>query len=257
MQALVGRTQAALLRAVDLLSTEFRIHSWDFLPYEAVLVILCCVCSRLSQFDAAQMKRVRQWFWRSAFSERYRVGGEGFVTRDLDAVTTFITAGGDHTLFGDALSPVQISLTSFRSNNSRSRAFILALAAAKPRSLLSGAVIDTSEALSQFNKKQFHHIYPRAYLKRTGEPADDNVLANICMLTASENNTISDSDPHTYIPALTKARGHEVGAVFASNLMPSVADLDFSTATYGQFTKHRSEILSAFIAELCEGVAHR
>ncbi len=43
MQKLVERTTSALLRAVDLLSTEFKVHSWDFLPYQAILIVLCYI----------------------------------------------------------------------------------------------------------------------------------------------------------------------------------------------------------------------
>ena len=40
MEALVARTKAALLRAVDQLTTDFQIYSIDFLPYEAHLIVL-------------------------------------------------------------------------------------------------------------------------------------------------------------------------------------------------------------------------
>jgi len=252
MQELVTITSDALLRAVDLLSTEFRIHSWDFLPYEAVLVVLCYVCSKSKSLDAAQHVRLRQWFWRSAFSERYRVGGEGFVTRDLKTVSEFVGEGGDPTLFGEPPTAGHLAQATFRIGNSRTRAFILALAAMRPRNLTNGAHIDTAEALSQFNRKQFHHVHPRAHLKRADTKEESNSLVNICMLAAAANNLISDSPPQEYIPALLKthADGNEV---LASNLMPKTAALDYSTASYAQFMTLRSEILAKFVADLCDG----
>ena len=256
MQALVDATSNALLRAVDLLSTEFKIHSWDFLPYEAVLVILCCACTSFKSFNAAELVRIRQWFWRSAFSERYRVGGEGFVTRDVGTVIKFIATGEAPSIFGEPPTAAQLEQATFRINNSRTRAFILALAATRPRNLTNGAHIDTAEALSQFNKKQFHHIYPRAYLKRDGAKEETNSLANICMLAASENNLISDSDPKDYIPQLLK--WHADGdAVLASNLIPKSTDLNYSKASYKEFLDARGKILATFAAQLCEGGARK
>lgn len=257
MDSLVEQTQHALLRAVDLLSTEFKVYSWDFLPYEAVLIILCFVCSRLRQFESKQMERIRRWFWRSAFSERYRVGGEGFVTRDFDAVLKFVNEGAATDDFGLPLSSNHVIQTTFRTNNSRSRAFILALAAAKPRNLTNGAAIDVADALSIFNKKQFHHIYPRGYLKEEGEKGEPNSLANICMLAASENNLISDSDPHKYIPKLLSARPSDGEAVLASNFLPKAAEFKYESATFGDFLDARAQLLARFISELCEGKAHR
>jgi hypothetical protein len=253
MQQLVARTKAALLRAVDLLSTEFRIHSWDFLPYEAVLVILCYVCSRVPQLDSARVVRVRQWFWRSAFSERYRVGGENFVTNDLKAVADFVENGGEAKDFGNALSAEQVWKSTFRSNNSRTRAFILALAARKPRNLTNGAFIDTAEALSQFNKKQFHHIHPKAFLKRSGGGEDENVLANICMLAAAENNAVSDDDPKVYIPAALLRHGAAADAVLSANMMPFQSNYAYASATYADFIRVRSELIASFVSTLCDG----
>lgn len=252
MQELVEMTSGSLLRAVDLLATEFKVQSWDFLPYEAVMVILCLICSRFKSLNAVQLVRVRQWFWRSAFSERYRVGGEGFVTRDLETVAKFVGDGGNPSIFGEPPTAAQLAQATFRINNSRTRAFILALAAAHPRNLTNGAKIDTNEALSQFNKKQFHHINPRAHLKRAGATEESNSLVNICMLAASENNLISDSDPQEYIPELLKshADGNEI---LASNLMPNAATFDYSKAKYAEFLVARSEVLAKFVATLCNG----
>jgi hypothetical protein len=253
MQGLVERTTAELLRAVDLLSTEFRVHSWDFLPYEAILIVLCYVFAQVDQTDAPRVRRIRQWFWRSAFSERYRVGGENFVSKDLDAVMKFVRDGGSPSAYGEGLSADQIMKSAFRSNNSRSRAFILALATKKPRNLTNGAAIDPAEALSQFNKKQFHHIFPRAYLRRIGCEADDNILANICMLAAAENNAVSDSDPHVYLPELVGAHETQANAILDSNIMPSSGVIDYNTASYASFTDARSRLLAAYIAKLCDG----
>jgi hypothetical protein len=83
MDSVVERTRQALLQAVDTLSTEFRIYSWDFLPYEALLILLCNVYSRAATPSQVHVGRLRQWFWRSSFSQRYRVGGENFVSKDL------------------------------------------------------------------------------------------------------------------------------------------------------------------------------
>ncbi|MEP6809670.1 MAG: DUF262 domain-containing protein [Chthoniobacterales bacterium] len=252
MTELVANTKSALLRAVDLLATEFGIYSWDFLPYEALLIVICYICSKLQQLDARQITRIRQWFWRSAFSERYRVGGEGFVTKDLEAVLTFVQSGGDPQTFGEPLSTTQLTVSLFRPNNSRTRAFILALAAVHPRNLTNGAQVDTTEALSQFNKKQFHHIYPRAHLRRIKAKEEANALANICMLAAAENNAISDADPQQYVPELM-ADKDDADAILRSNVMPAAGEFDYAQADYAEFLQLRATKLSEFSSKLCEG----
>jgi len=129
----------------------------------------------------------------------------------------------------------------------------LALAARHPRSLVTGAAIDTARALSKYNKKEFHHIHPTAHLKRGKAPGEHNSLANICMLTASENNKISDSDPHKYLPASMADLGSQAEQVFRSNFLPSPQDMAYDTATFEEFCNARSALLSAFIQQLCAG----
>jgi hypothetical protein len=253
MKELVSKTEASLLRAVDLLATEFGIFSWDFLPYEALLIVVCFLCSKSKQFDAKHITRIRQWFWRSGFSERYRVGGESFVTKDLETVLKFVQGGGDPKVFGEPLTPPQLISSLFRPNNSRTRAFILALAAAHPRNLTNGAIIDTAEALSLFNKKQFHHIYPRAHLRKINATEEPNALANICLLAAAENNLVSDADPKKYIPDVISDKGPEAEVILESNVMPAADKFDYKTSSYGTFLNARAQRLADFIAALCSG----
>ena len=257
MDALVETTRKAMLRAVDLLSTEFKIYSWEFLPYEAFAIVLCYIFSRVGTLSSEKLVRVRQWFWRASFNERYRVGGEGFVTRDLQLIQKFVVDEvGDATQFGTAPTANQLINAAFRFNNSRARAFILALAMRGPRNLTNGATIDTADALSTYNRKQFHHIYPRAHLKRIEDPEEDNTIINICMLTASENNMVSDRDPNEYLPEAIERLGNDASAVLKSNLIPTADELDYASATYTQFLNARSYLVAGYIAKLCEGKVH-
>jgi hypothetical protein len=254
MRTLIGMTKEALLRTVDLLSTEFSIYSWDFLSYEALVVIVCYVYAKTSHLSPDQVRRVRQWFWRASFSERYKVGGEGFVSNDIKAVYDFIINGtGSAEDFGEPPAAADWRGIAFRSNVSRSRAYVLALAAMHPRNLTNGALIDPSQALSSYNKKQFHHVYPRAHLKRIKATTNDNLLVNICMIAAAGNNAISDTDPASYISACVSTLGADADAVFRSNILPMPSSFDYVTSTYDQFLDARLALVVDTVQELCVG----
>lgn len=197
---------------------------------------------------------MRQWFWRSAFDERYRGASEHFISKDLESVRTFI-ASGEGTLddFGSTPKKDLWQSLVFRSNNSRSRAFVLALAACNPRNVTNGVAIDVADALSIYNQKQFHHIFPRAYLKRNAVPGNHNAMANICMLAASENSEIRDDDPGIYLPKCAKALGKQARVVFAANLLPDPREFSYSAATFKDFSARRAQLISTVIEALCEG----
>jgi hypothetical protein len=254
MRGLISKTKSSLLKTIDILSTEFWIYSWDFLSYEALAVIICYTYANINHLSRAQIQRLRQWFWRSAFGERYKVGGESFVSNDLTAVSKFIAGGnGNASTFGYPPSPKEWLQIGFRSNVSRSRAYVLALASRRPRNLTNGSLIDTTTALSSYNKKQFHHVYPRAHLKRIKTQRNDNLCINICLLSAIGNNSISDADPNLYLPEIVQQLGKDADNVFISNLLPEPSKFDYSNATYEQFLEERAKAVSAYVESLCAG----
>jgi hypothetical protein len=254
MRKLIDSTKESLLRTVDLLSTEFRIYSWEFLSYEALVVILCYICANIKHLSSEQVHRMRQWFWRSAFGERYKVGGENFVSRDLTIVYDFVVKGvGTASDFGNSPSEKEWITIAFRSNVSRSRAYILALAARGPYNLTNGASVDPATALSSYNKKQFHHVYPRGFLKREKTKTDDNLVINICMLAAAGNNAISDANPNEYLPRCATILGERADTVFASNLLPRPSEFNYMRASYNDFLEARAILVTNFITKLCNG----
>lgn len=254
MENLVNQTKIALLKSVDLLSTEFKVYSWDFLPYEALVIVLCYLYHRSPNLNPEQITRVRQWFWRSAMSERYRGASDSFVSIDLDDIYKFVVnASGKPTQFGHPPLVESWKTLAFRSNNSRSRAFVLALALFKPRNLTNGMTIDVAEALSIFNQKEFHHIHPKAHLKIIEATGEYNAIANICLLSAAENRAISDQDPKVYLPQCIAQLGIEAEVVFASNLLPAPNRFNYATLGYTAFLDARATLIGKFVTELCDG----
>jgi hypothetical protein len=255
MDELVKKVKSALLKSVDLLTTEFGIYNWAFLPYEALLVIICFVCSHKDKFTKADIERLRKWFWTSSFSERYRGASDTFISNDLNNIENYIVNEKNIPgLFNNIPNMDEVRTMVFRSNNSRTRAYILLLATMKPRNITNGAIIDTQSALSIFNKKQYHHIFPQAYLKSQKVNADKiNTISNICMLAASENNYISDAPPNEYIPKLVEKLGNQYEAVFKSNLLPLLTAKEYEDLSYDSFIDLRIKLIAQRIKDLCNG----
>ena len=96
---------------------------------------------------------------------------------------------------------VAISITSIKS-----KLFAIFLAYQHPVDLLTGQKIDTDNALSWINQKEFHHFFPQAYLKNVGFNTNKiNCLANIVFLTSSSNKFISDKSPSQYLLEIENA----------------------------------------------------
>jgi hypothetical protein len=253
LAALTKKTEQALFRAIDALSTEFGVYSWDFLSYEALVVIMCSLFADTSALSSDAHVRLKQWFWRASWSERYKAGGETFVSKDIERVKKFVLHAAEiASAFGEPPSETEWKRIYFRMNASRSRALALALAMSKPRCLLNGAAIDVEQALSTFNRKQFHHVFPRGHLKKAKEE-DDNLLLNICLLPAAANLKISDQDPNKYLPQLQADLGASADAIFSSNMLPEPSSFDYSKSSYEDFIAARLQIMRDRVGKLCDG----
>lgn len=244
-------TKEALRKTIDLLQKEFGIQAMSFLPYEAHMICLTKVHSEVKSLDASQLKRLRQWFWLSSFSEHFRGASEAFVsTASKEATDWIINGNGASSRFGRAPSAEDIKGTKFHFRAAVVKAFVIALAEAKPRNLTNGAAVDLVSCLSAYNAKQFHHIYPQASLKKALKQNIDS-LANICMLAAAENLAVSDTPANQYLPEAIASHGADAAKILAANIMPGA--VDYATLTYEAFLNLRSVDLAKHIGQLCEG----
>jgi hypothetical protein len=242
------RTKEAVRRATDFLTTEVCIMSDAFLPYERQLVVLAYVMSQMPHLDATQADTLQRWFWRTSFSERYRRGGEGLFDTDLEVTVAALSNPDKLTHFGREVDADQFITTEFRKTSAFSNAFVALLASRTPKNLTNGATIDVGTALSAYNRKEFHHIFPQAYLKSRGISRQRiNSIANICMLSSEQNKAISDKEPAGYFAQVKDRLGDNLEAVLASNLIPSAAVPLIEKNDYDGFLQTRASHLAEIV----------
>src|SRR5690606_8987223 len=114
----------------------------------------------------------------------------------------------------------------------------------QPKSLVNGAVLDVTGALSWRNRKEFHHIFPKAYLasRPDSERQMQNAVGNICLLASDANKTISSKPPSDYMGTLRAQHGERFDSILASNLIPPLADSGILESEYEYFLHARCEI---------------
>lgn len=110
------------------------------------------------------------------------------------------------------------------------------LAQKDPRSFVSGNKVDLGASLKEYNRNEFHHIYPRAFLRAGDESKyDEGCLANICFMSKSDNNELGGVAPSQYRKKMPQA----VDVIIESNVLPGNTFQD----NYGKFVEERSEML--------------
>lgn len=239
----------AMHAAIDFLEKDILIKNVVFLPFPIMLVPLVRFFALELKPSAAQRTGLKKWFWHAAFTERYKAGTNRFVVDDLKKMGQLATGAPVFDTLATSVSP-QLFRRTWRINSTAAKATICLLAQKHPRSFMTGATVDLSDTLSAYNAREFHHIYPKGFLASQGvQFHESNVIANICLLTSSDNNHISDDDPALYFPQVPDSHRDEV---FARALIPS--SFWDGNRPYGEFVAARAaELAKAAEALIANG----
>lgn len=246
----MASVEGAMNAAIDFLDKEFGIRNIVFLPFPIMLVPLVRFFAVQAKPDVHQLRQLKRWFWNCTFMQRYRAGTNRLVTEDLKSMVA-LADGTSPNAFDSLKTAVGTDLftRTWRINTTAAKAAICLLAQNGPRTFLTGRVVDLGESLSAYNARQFHHIYPKAHLQAIGVPFHEaNVIANICMLTASDNNQISDRDPQSYFADIPDAHRDDV---FKAALIPNESRSGIQP--FNDFIQARAQALADFAQGLIEG----
>jgi hypothetical protein len=157
---------------------------------------------------------------------------------------------GEHSNFGEIECQIDKDFfinNIFRSDNTNTKTFILLLANNDPKSFLSGGNIDLEKVLQKQNRAEFHHIYPKSYLKKLRFDDDFiNCLANFCFLNSADNKKISAKNPSQYVKIMPKEKSLE--DILHSALCPSNTFDD----NYNAFIDERVKLLVSFAKKLIQ-----
>jgi hypothetical protein len=239
------KLKQAMDAAIDFLDSEFKIRNSVFVPFPIMLVPLVRFFAENLRPDANQRNQLRRWFWHCAFTQRYMAGTNKAVLEDLGAMKSLASGETPFVNLTATVAPDLFKKT-WRINSTAAKATICLLAQFSPRSFPSDAPIDLGTTLAAYNARQFHHIYPKSFLGSKGIPFhESNVIANICMLTAADNNTISDDDPKDYFPQIPTTIKD---VVFDCALIPAL--FRDGTKPYADFIHQRSLLLARLAQEM-------
>jgi len=234
--------------AVDYLSTQISIPSDSIIPYANQLVILSEIYRLLPSPSGKQLSAINKWFWRTSVSGYFSGWNTGNMATDHKAVKKFCS-GETGEIEVDAIKPNSEiwKARQYRSNGAHAKTLGIVLAYQKPIDLLTGAKIDTSRSLAWQNSREYHHFFPRDYLRQNGVSAREaNCLANIVMLTSSSNKKISNRAPSDYLKETVSNAGDATNAWLDTNL---ISDAALAAAMQDDF--------ASFIAIRCKDIEQK
>ena len=191
--------------------------------YVNQVVVLSEVFRLLKAPTPDQLDEIKKWFWRTAASGYFGGWNTGNMAADQECAGRFVS-GASKSLLPSPPRPDKStwSAREFRSNAAHSKILILTLCFNAPIDLLwDKRSTSVFQALYHGNNKEFHHFFPRDYLKNSQgvDMRKANVLANIVMLTAASNKVITNRAPSDYLKQVETQLGSRLGDVLKANLI--------------------------------------
>lgn len=238
--------------AINFARSNLGIDSPALLSSPFLLVVLAYFGHiRNYRLGADEARQLRYWVLIANAKGRFSRGSSETLL-DQDLATIRQGSGVDALVdrLRQQVGRLEITAEELEGRNQRSALFktmFLAFRAAGARDWHSQLAIALDHSGNQ-HRLQFHHIFPKAVLKKSHYPAREaDDIANLAFIGGKTNRAISDKAPKDYLPPLLKQVGE---APFSAQAIPLEPDL-LEVAHYKAFLQERrkriAEKLNAFL----------
>lgn len=200
-------------KAVDYLRQTFSVVSQDYLYSDYMVAVLALFYFWHRQGPSNRQRvQIKKWFWSTSVGSRY--SGSKFNTCLPADVQFFkkIAAGKRVSFTAPPHAEVSdVRKAQYAAHSGISTAFYCLLLKRRPVSITDDGLnpIPLERYSTRANRKDRHHIFPRAVLAQQGVVSPVyNSICNICLLTAEENQKIGARRPRSYLGDARKSAGY-------------------------------------------------
>lgn len=240
---------SAVKDSIDYFRTSYRIPVSTILPYDSLMVSFAYFFyyhkSQRKEITGNQIKLLEEFFWRMSLSSRYSRSTESRLAQDIKRINQILKDNRpSYTDVKVNLSPQDLIDTNFRTADGYCKAILCLLAYHEPKSFQdNGKVILDNSWLKVSSSKNYHHFFPKAYLKRNNIQ-NENSIVNITLVSASLNKArIRAKAPSTYIKEFL-AQNNKLPTSMKSHLINDINDFGVMDDNYEIFLEKRAEAIS-------------
>ena len=203
--------------------------------------------SRNYQISPEDSKLLRYWILSANAKGRYSRGSsETLLDQDIASIRDGKTVHHLIDRLRNQVGLLEINPEELSGRNQRSALFktmFLAFRSAGAKDWYSNLSISLDHSGAQ-HKLEFHHIFPKALLRKAGyQPRDADDISNLAFIAGKTNRRISDKAPEKYLPPLVAEIGREV---FEAQQIPLEEHL-LETSSYKEFLCARRQLIAARI----------
>ncbi|MEH7094072.1 GmrSD restriction endonuclease domain-containing protein [Neobacillus vireti] len=238
----------AIEKAVEYFRNYYRIPVSKILPYNALIVPFSYFFYHHPVKPVNEMrKHLDDFFWRVSLSERYSSGVETKLAQDIKRVDQILKGRlPNYDFQPDTSKENIINNGGFSANRSFIKAILCLMAYQEPKSFNDNSIVRiNNDWLKQANSRNYHHFFPRAYLKNRGENEFYiNHIVNITIVDDFLNkNRIRAQAPSKYMKTFEK-ENKELDKVMKTHLIDDLDAFGIWKDDYDVFFDQRAEKIS-------------
>jgi len=236
----------AIEDGIDYFKTAYRIPVSQILPYDALLTSFAYFFFKnKKQPSSQQFKYLEEFFWRMSLSYRYSSAAESKLAQDIKRIDLILNH--ERPDYSDVYvyyleSSKSLIDVGFSAGDSFCKAILCLLAYQEPKDWQNnGKIILDNSWLKRANSKNFHHFFPKSYLKKKNTP-NGNSIVNITYISDRMNKrVIRARAPSSYISDF-KDGNSKINKALNSHLI-DLSGFGIESDDYEIFLKSRSECI--------------
>ena len=242
------RVMEAIKDAVDYLRDYYRIPVSNMLPYKTLVVPFAYFFFKHGGRPYGDKQRyLDDFFWRVSLSGRYSSGVETKLAQDVKRVDMMLD-GKLPTYDWSIDTSADFIRRNGRFGVGRSyiKAILCIYAYNQPKSFDNNGLVNVNNAwLRQSNSKNYHHFFPKAYLKKLG--TDDEKIHHVLNITIVDDflnkRRIKDRAPSDYM-AEFKGINPRIASTMKTHLIGDLDRFGVWSDDYDVFLAERAKLLS-------------
>jgi len=235
-------------RAVEYFKSYYRIPVSQLLPYNALIVPFSYFFFHHKDKPTGnKQKFLQDFFWRCSLSGRYSSSVESKLAQDIKRIDDILEDKlpiYDWSI--DTSKEFIIANGWFSASRSYIKAILCIYAYHQPKSFIDDSLVNISNYwLKQANSKNYHHFFPRAYLKKQEE--EEHYINHILNITIVDDfvnkREIGANAPSKYMSKF-KMINSEIESTMKSHLINDLDSFGVWEDDYDVFFEKRARLLN-------------
>lgn len=243
----------AIERTVEYFKGYYRIPVSQLLPYNALIVPFAYFFfHHKDKPTGSKQKYLQDYFWRCSLSGRYSSSVESKLAQDIKRIDNILDEKlPQYDWSIDSSTDFIIDNGWFSAGRSYIKAILCIFAYYQPKSFNDNSIVNISNYwLKQANSKNYHHFFPRAFLKKQNE--EEHYINHILNITIVDDflnkREIGAKAPSKYMKKFKKVNP-DLEASMKSHLINDLDLFGIWKDDYDAFFENRAKLLSREIGK--------